>query len=154
MGIKKIVSTTSIAACFAIAASTTVAEDQLRGGMTAVQNVAGSIAGKSNYATFKWAEGRAVSSANTDAQASSNRATLKWAESNTSATDAPVASNEESADADQVRHRWGIRADADQARHRWGIRADADQARHRWGIRADADQVRHRWGIRVGQGLR
>ena len=134
MSVKKTLTNTLLATALISATGFAHAEGQLRGGMTAIHNVASAIATQNGYSNFKWVEGSRDSGpvVNRASRASSN--TYKWA-SHPSATGAQTAGIEVSADAEQTRHRWGLRNDADQSRHRWGLRNDADQARHRWGLR-------------------
>ena len=148
MNIKTILVATVVAAGLATGTSAALADGQLRGGMTAVNNVASAIADKNSYASYKWGESSKASGAVVNKQEQSSQSNFKWA---TKARPAPGASEsvaEAKTDASVSRHRWILRNDADQARHRWILRNDADQARHRWILRNDADQARHRWILR------
>lgn len=143
MSFKTILSVAAVAGAMTFMANNAAADGQLRGSMTAVNNVATAITQESGYGRFKWAEsdrssGPAVNTADRG-QASS----FKWAGRN-----AESGRKTASIDSQTSRHRWILRNDADQARHRWILRNDADQARHRWILRTDADQSRHRWILR------
>ena len=140
---------TAVIAGLLLSASTAFADGQLRGGMTAVRNVAGSINNQNQYADIKWQSGRAVSSASVAASGNSD-ASFKWADRNShsrgNASD--MAQNASALDGSEAGVRWVIRNDADQAGVRWVIRNDADQTGVRWVIRNDAEQSGVQWVIR------
>ncbi len=134
MSVKKVLTNTLLATALIGGSGLAQAEGQLRGGMTAIHNVASAIATQNGYSNFKWVEGTRSSGpvVNRASRASTN--TYKWA-SHPSATGSQTAGIEVSADAEQTRHRWTMKNDADQTRHRWTMKNDAEQARHRWTMR-------------------
>ena len=140
---------TAAAISLALLTNGAVADEQLRGAMTAVSNVASAISDKSDYNNFRWINksSQTGSVVNNTQRPSGN--TFKWAEGARQTGEMTA-----SVDGEQTRARWLIRNDADQNRARWLIRNDADQNRARWLIRNDADQNRARWLIRASEANR
>ena len=147
MNIKTILGATVVAAGLATGTSAALADGQLRGGMTAVNNVASAIADKNSYASYKWGESSKASGAVVNKQEQSSQSNFKWASKEDGASETQVEGSE-IVDARSARVRWTLRNDAEQARVRWTLRNDADQARVRWTLRSDADQARVRWTLR------
>ncbi len=156
MTFKTILSAVAVAGAMTLMANSAAADGQLRGSMTAVNNVASAITQQDSYGRFKWSESDRRSGPAVNTAERTKNSSFKWASRNAE-TGRKTASIDAKAsrhrwilrnDADQARHRWILRNDADQARHRWILRNDADQARHRWILRTDADQSRHRWILR------
>ncbi len=146
----KTLSITAVITGLLLSTSATFADSQLRGGMTAVRNVADTIGGQNQYADIKWQSGRAVSSATTLTAGNRSEASFKWAErsSKRHSDSANTAQALTTRDGSEAAMRWVIRNDADQSAMRWVIRNDADQSAMRWVIRNDADQSAMRWVIR------
>jgi len=146
---KKTLGFTAIITGLLLSASAAFADGQLRGGMTAVRNVAGSINNQNQYADIKWQSGRTVSSASVAASGNSD-ASFKWADRNSHSRGnaANMAQNASALDGNEAGVRWVIRNDAEQSGVRWVIRNDAEQSGVRWVIRNDADQSGVRWVIR------
>jgi len=122
---------TAAAISLAVLTNGAVADEQLRGAMTAVSNVASAISDKSDYNNFRWINksSQTGSVVNNTQRPSGNN--FKWAEGARQTGEMTA-----SVDGEQTRARWLIRNDADQNRARWLIRNDADQSRARWLIRA------------------
>ena len=149
----KTLSVTAVITGLLLSTSAAFADGQLRGGMTAVRNVAGTINSQNQYADIKWQTGRAVSSAPTVAAGDNSEASFKWADRNNRRSDgANMAQGLTARDGSEAAMRWVIRNDADQSGMRWVIRNDADQSGMRWVIRNDADQSGMRWVIRNDAG--
>ena len=146
---KKTLGFTALITGLLLSTSAAFADGQLRGGMTAVRNVAGSINNQNQYADIKWQSGRAVSSASVAASGNSD-ASFKWADRNSHSRGnaSNMAQTASVLDGSEAAMRWVIRNDADQSAMRWVIRNDADQSAMRWVIRNDADQSAMRWVIR------
>ncbi len=119
------------------------ADDQLRGAMTAVSNVASAISEKGDYSNSKWINKNEQrgSVVNNTTKATGN--TFKWAQRSRQNGELTAA-----VDAEQSKARWLIRNDAEQSKARWLIRNDAEQSKARWLIRNDAEQSKARWLIR------
>ena len=119
------------------------ADDQLRGAMTAVSNVASAISEKGDYSNSKWINKNEQrgSVVNNTTKATGN--TFKWAQRSRQNGELTAA-----VDAEQSKARWLIRNDAEQSKARWLIRNDAEQSKARWLIRNDAKQSKARWLIR------
>jgi len=114
----------------AMAATGAQADEQLRGGMTAVSNVASAMNQQSGKASFKWLEkaNKGGSIVNDTQRVSGN--TFKWAERAKQQGELTA-----SVDGKQAGTRWLIRNDAKQMGTRWLIRNDAEQSGTRWLIR-------------------
>ncbi len=140
----------------AMAATGAQADEQLRGGMTAVSNVASAMSQQSGKASFKWLEkAEKCGSIVNNAQRVSG-STFKWAERAKQQGELTASVDGKQAgtrwimrnDADQSGTRWIMRNDADQSGTRWIMRNDADQSGTRWIMRNDADQSGTRWIMR------
>ena len=121
-----------LAAAISLAILTTGvnADDQLRGAMTAVSNVASAMSEKSDYARFKWInKNEQRGSVVNTTKATGN--TFKWAQRSRQNGELTAA-----VDAEQSKARWLIRNDAEQSKARWLIRNDAEQSKARWLIRS------------------
>ena len=107
------------------------ADDQLRGAMTAVSNVASAISEKGDYSNSKWINKNEQrgSVVNNTTKATGN--TFKWAQRSRQNGELTAA-----VDAEQSKARWLIRNDAEQSKARWLIRNDAEQSKARWLIRS------------------
>jgi len=127
----------------AMAATGAQADEQLRGGMTAVSNVASAMNQQSGKASFKWLEkaNKGGSIVNDTQRVSGN--TFKWAERAKQQGELTA-----SVDGKQAGTRWIMRNDANQSGTRWVMRNDADQSGTRWIMRNDADQSGTRWIMR------
>ena len=133
-----------LAAAISLAILTTGvnADDQLRGAMTAVSNVASAISEKGDYSNSKWInKNEQRGSVVNTTKATGN--TFKWAQRSRQNGELTAA-----VDAEQSKARWLIRNDAEQSKARWLIRNDAEQSKARWLIRNDAEQSKARWLIR------
>ena len=135
----------AVAAAFSLSVVATGAhaDDQLRGGMTAVSNVASAMSQQAGKANFKWLEraNKGGSIVNSTQQAPAS--TFKWAERAKQQGELTA-----SIDVKQSGTRWIMRNDASQSGTRWIMRNDADQSGTRWIMRNDADQSGTRWIMR------
>ena len=127
----------------AMAATGAQADEQLRGGMTAVSNVASAMNQQSGKASFKWLEKAEKGGSIVNNAQRVSGGTFKWAERAKQQGELTA-----SVDGKQAGTRWLIRNDAEQAGTRWLIRSDAEQSGTRWLIRSDAEQAGTRWLIR------
>ncbi len=144
-----------------LTAGTAYADDDLRGAVTAISNVAAGVAADTPANGFRWAETSHDVGPAVNLPAGNRRSGFRWAthpsmesSGHTAAVSAVEEVNQTASrwiirnDANQAASRWIIRNDAGQAASRWIIRNDADQAASRWIIRNDADQSASRWIIR------
>ena len=139
-----------LAAAISLAILTTGvnADDQLRGAMTAVSNVASAISEKGDYSNSKWINKNEQrgSVVNNTTKATGN--TFKWAQRSRQNGELTAA-----VDAEQSASRWVMRNDASQSASRWVMRNDANQSASRWVMRNDASQSASRWVMRSQQEL-
>ena len=139
----KTLKTTAAAISLAVLTNGAVADEQLRGAMTAVSNVASAISDKSDYNNFRWINksSQTGSVVNNTQRPSGN--TFKWAEGARQTGEMTA-----SVDGEQSASRWVMRNDADQSASRWVMRNDANQSASRWVMRNDANQSASRWVMR------
>jgi len=138
-----------LAAAISLAILTTGvnADDQLRGAMTAVSNVASAISEKGDYSNSKWInKNEQRGSVVNTTKATGN--TFKWAQRSRQNGELTAA-----VDAEQSASRWVMRNDASQSASRWVMRNDANQSASRWVMRNDASQSASRWVMRSQQEL-
>lgn len=144
-----------------LTASTAYADEDLRGAVTAISNVAAGVAADTPHNGFRWAESSHEAGPVVNSQTDNRRSGFRWAthpsmeaSDQTAAMSAVEEVNQTASrwiirnDAGQAASRWIIRNDANQAASRWIIRNDVNQAASRWIIRNDADQAASRWIIR------
>ena len=143
MTFKTILSVAAVTGAMTFMANNAAADSQLRGSMTAVNNVASAITQESGYGRFKWAESDRSSGPAVNTADRGRTSSFKWAGRN-----AESGRKTASVDSQTSAHRWILRNDADQSAHRWILRNDASQNAHRWILRNDADQNAHRWILR------
>ena len=131
------------AAALIFVAAPVFADGEIRGGVTAVSIVAGSVAAEAPHNGFRWGQKRPEAAPLVNTQEVTAHSGVRWADRNKQGSAAgPVA------DSNQAASRWIIRTDGGQAASRWIIRNDGSQAASRWIIRNDGSQAASRWIIR------
>ena len=131
-----------------LTAGTAYADDDLRGAVTAISNVAAGVAADTPHNGFRWAETSQDMGPAVNLPAENRRSGFRWATHPSMENSGHTAAVKNIGKVDQTGSRWVIRNDASQAGSRWVIRNDASQAGSRWVIRNDASQAGSRWVIR------
>ena len=134
------------AAALIFVAAPAFADGEIRGGVTAVSIVAGSVAAEAPHNGFRWGQKRPEASPLVNTQEANAHSGVRWTGST---GERDLRGNPLSEiDVDQSGSKWIIRSDADQSGSKWIIRNDADQSGSKWIIRSDADQSGSKWIIR------
>ena len=131
-----------------LTASTAYADEDLRGAVTAISNVAAGVAADTPHNGFRWAESSHEAGPVVNSQTDNRRSGFRWATHPSMEASEQTAAVARVGSADQTGSRWVIRNDASQAGSRWVIRNDTSQAGSRWVIRNDISQAGSRWVIR------
>ena len=139
---------TGCAAAVMLSANAAYAEEQLRGAITAVSQVAAGVSAHTPHNGFRWAELSRDTGPAVNTPDGGKRSGFRWSSHPGDQSNSQTAAVANTEDANQTASRWIIRNDSNQAASRWIIRNDADQNASRWIIRNDADQAASRWIIR------
>ena len=139
---------TGCVTAIALTAGNAFADNEMRGAVTAVSNVASSVVAATPHNGFRWADRADTSGPTVNVPQQADRSGFRWVSQPAAVGNNSTVASEEGLDVNQTASRWIIRNDASQSASRWIIRSDADQNASRWIIRSDADQTASRWIIR------